>query len=158
MLNCYSDEIAANKFNTDNCNDTFLYSTVAQMADTVALWQWGYETKQYVRMTIMLNDSGEKIGTIEMFNKGTAMHYGVIGVLRIDIMNPYETKDVLHSIFDLAHTHFYRSFGVEWIFTKLTETAKLRTEVANDLGYVHADNYHLEHYYGRHIARNYINE
>jgi hypothetical protein len=150
LLNCYSDELAVPLFNSDNCNgDTFYYTTPERMKQTMDFWNFSYETKQFVRMSIILNATHEIIGTIEMFNRGVAPFYGVHGVLRLDVMSKYEKEELLSSIVQLANVHFYHEFGVEWIVTKAIDLATTRIDVLKRHGYVPMIDFALNDYYGR---------
>ncbi len=150
LLNCYSDEKAAPLFNSDNCRgDTFYYTTAERMKQTMDFWKFSYETKQFVRMTILLNNTDEIIGTVEMFNRGVAPYYGVHGVLRLDVMSKYEEENVLNAILQLANEHFYKEFGVEWIVTKAIDSAAKRRDVLTRLGYIPMKDFALKDYYGR---------
>lgn len=150
LLNCYSDEKAVPLFNSDNCHgDNFYYTTDERMKQAVDMWIWSYETKQFVRMTILLNPTDEIIGTIEMFNRGAAPYYGVHGILRLDVMSKYEDEAVLSAVLRLVNEHFYNEFGVEWIVTKAIDTAKIRKEVLIKSGYIPMRNFALNDYYGR---------
>ena len=150
LLNCYSDELALPLFNTDNCNgNTFYNSSLEGMQEAIKVWEICYKTKQFVRMTIILNKTQDIIGSIEMFNRGAAAYYGVHGVLRIDVMSKYETEEILTAILQLANLHFYQEFGVEWIVTKAIDMATKRIKVLNKLGYVPLRDFALNNYYGR---------
>jgi hypothetical protein len=150
LLNCYSDEKAVPLFNSDNCHgDTFYYTTPERMKQAIDMWKYSYDTKRFVRMTIILNSAEEIIGTIEMFNRGTAPYYGVYGVLRLDIMSKYEDEDILNAVFQLAEEHFYREFGVEWIVTKAIDIAEKRKKVLAKLGYIPMNDFVLKDYYGK---------
>jgi hypothetical protein len=155
LLNCYSDEKAVPLFNADNCHgDTFYYTTVERMKQTMDFWKFSYETKQFVRMTIILNSTDKIIGTIEMFNRGLAPFYGVHGVLRLDVMSKYEEDDVLSAVLQLANEHFYKEFDVEWIVTKAIDCASKRREVLTRLGYIPMKDFELNDYYGRRKVEN----
>ncbi len=150
LLNCYSDEKAVPYFNADNClGDTFYYITEERMKQTVDFWQFSYESKQFVRMTILLKQTREIIGTVEMFNRGAAPFYGVHGVLRLDVMSKYEREDILSAVVQLANQHFYQEFGVEWIVTKAIIPATVRRETLTKLGYIPLKDFALKDYYGR---------
>lgn len=150
LLNCYSDEKAVPLFNSDNCNgNTFYNTTPQQMKQAIDGWKWCYETKQFVRMTIILNQTDEKIGTIEMFNRGVTPYYGVHGILRLDIMSKYEEEDILIAVLQLANEHFYKEFGVEWIVTKAIDCAAKRRDALTRLGYIPMKDFELKNYYGR---------
>jgi hypothetical protein len=119
------------------------------MMEAIKFWDYSYETKQFVRMTIILNATQEIIGTIEMFNRGVAPMYGVHGVLRIDVMSKYETEEVLTAILQLSNQHFYQEFGVEWIATKAIDMATNRIAALTKLGYIPMEHFALNNYYGR---------
>ena len=83
LLKCYSDEKAVPLFNSDNCHgDNFFYPTIEKMNQAIEFWEFSYKNKYFVRWTIILNSTNEKIGTIEMFNRD-----GENGVLRIDLQS-----------------------------------------------------------------------
>lgn len=150
LLNCYSDVNAVPLFNSDNCNgNTFYNTTLEGMKQAVEAWKFCYETKQFVRMTIILNSTQEIIGTVEMFNRGVAPYYGVHGILRLDLMSKYENEDVLRAILILANNNFYKEFGVEWIVTKAIEAAGVRRTVLEELGYIPMNNFAGKDYYER---------
>jgi [ribosomal protein S5]-alanine N-acetyltransferase len=150
LLKCYSDEKAVPLFNADNCNgDTFYYTTIDQMKQAIDFWDYSYKSKQFVRMTIILNKTMEKIGTIEMFNRGVAPYYGVVGVLRLDVMSQYENEEVLEEILQLAIQYFYKEFGVEWIITKAIEAGVKRREVLTKLKFIAMNQFVRQDYYGR---------
>lgn len=150
LLNCYADEQALPFFNTDNCHGTdFHCTTLEQMKQAIAGWNWCYGMKEFVRLTICLNATQEIIGTVEMFNRGAAPFYGVHGVLRIDVMSRYERADVLQAILQLADEHFYQAFGMEWIVTKAKSFALERRKALTALGYIPMTEFALSDYYGR---------
>jgi RimJ/RimL family protein N-acetyltransferase len=150
LLHCYADKLAVPLFNGDNCNgDTFYYPTVERMKQAVNFWAYSYDTKQFVRMTIIWNATGEIIGTVEMFNRGATSGYGVHGVLRIDLMSRYENEEVLDAVLDLVEDHYYQALGVEWIMTKVVDLAVKRRNVLARRGYVPVPNFALTDYYGR---------
>jgi hypothetical protein len=85
LLKCYSDEKAVPLFNSDNCNgDSFHYTTPEQLLRTMDLWEYSYNTRRFVRWTVSANDTGDKIGTVEMFHSGTDAELGGTVFLRID--------------------------------------------------------------------------
>lgn len=150
LLNCYSDELAVPLFNSDNCNgNTFYNNSLEGMNKAIEMWDFSYKSKQFVRMTIILNATKEIIGTIEMFNRGVAPYYGVHGVLRVDVMSKYETEEILTAILQLANLHFYQEFGVEWIVTKAIDKATNRIAALTKLGYIPMKNFALNNYYAR---------
>lgn len=150
LLKCYSDEKAVPFFNSDNCNgDNFYYTTPERMRQAIDFWNYSYVSKQFVRMTIILNHTNEIIGTVEMFNRGVEPTYGVHGILRLDVMSKYEKEDVLFAVIQLTDEHFYREFSVEWCITKVPTSANIRKQVLSKLGYVPMNDFALPNYYGR---------
>jgi RimJ/RimL family protein N-acetyltransferase len=131
LLACYSDEKAVPLFNSDNCNgDDFYYTTLEQLRRTMDLWEYSYQTRSFVRWTIVANNSGDGIGTIEMFGRN-----GRHGVLRIDLRSDYETQPVIADILAVAAEYFYDAFGISAILTKAVPAAAVRIETLRNAGY-----------------------
>lgn len=152
LLKCYSDKKAVPFFNSDNCNGSGFYnSTIEGMQQAVYFWKMSYDTKQFVRMTIIVNDTNEKIGTVEMFNRGMTEHYGMHGILRIDVQSRFETKEILLAILDIANKHFYEAFKVDYIITKTFDQASERLEALKLSGYIPMDKFEAAGYYGRFV-------
>lgn len=136
LLKCYSDEKAVPFFNSDNCNgDNFHYTTIERMAQTIELWDYSYKTRNFVRWTVLMNETGEKIGTIEMFGRKANEEFRNYGILRIDLRSDYETEPILMQIFDIADKHFYDAFGVDIILTKAIPEATERIAALEHSGY-----------------------
>lgn len=150
LLKCYSDQKSVPLFNSDNCHgDDFYYTTTERMEQAIDFWNMSYEKRYFVRMTITHNDTNEKIGTIEMFNRGRMDNYGFHGVLRIDLQSQYETKDVILAILHLANQHFYEAFSVDCIITKAIPMAKERVEALMSEMYRKIDGFPFQDYYVR---------
>lgn len=148
LLKCYSDEEAIKFFNSDNCHgDDFHFTTLKQMTDAINGWLYSYNIKDFVRMTIINNDSKEKIGTVEMFNRGQAECYGVHGVLRIDIRSSFEKENIISSILDIVDNNFYELFNVDFIMTKAVNDANERIKALTKSGYKKAIKFELDDYY-----------
>lgn len=150
LLKCYSDIEAVPFFNADNCNgDDFYYTSLERMRQAVDFWEDSYQSKQFVRMTVIYNQTKEKIGTIEMFNRGNTRHYGKHGLLRIDLRSQYERKNVIEEILDLANLYFYEVFGVDYIITKAIKSAGERILSLQSKGYDYLNQFERPDYYGR---------
>ena len=148
LLKCYSDIDAVKFFNNDNCHgDDFHFTTIKQIADAVNGWLYCYDIKDFVRMTIINNDSSELIGTVEMFNRGQADGYGIHGILRIDLRSSFEKEKIICAIIDLADKYFFKLFSVDFIMTKAISDAHERIKALNNMGYMKAVNFELENYY-----------
>lgn len=136
LLNCYSDEKAVPLFNSDNCHgDTFHYTILERMEKAVKFWQYSYEHKFFVRLTIILNATGEKIGTIEMFKRKAEDEFNNYGVLRIDLQSKYEKQQYINELLQIVSQNFYDTFEVEQILTKAVPSARERIASLKCNGY-----------------------
>lgn len=136
LLKCYSDETAVPFFNSDNCDgDTFYYSTRERMEQAIRFWDMSYDNKYFVRWTVTLNSTGEKIGTVEMFRREADDAYNLYGLLRIDLQGKYETREVIEPILEIANHNFYTCFGVKHILTKAVPAARERILALEKTGY-----------------------
>lgn len=127
LLKCYSDVHAAPFFNSDNCHgDTFFYTTVERLKQTMEFWDYAYRHRHFVRWTVIVNSTSEIIGTIEMFHRRADDEFDHYGILRIDLQSKYENKEILNSILEISNQHFYELFNVHSILTKAIPTAKER--------------------------------
>lgn len=136
LLECYSDEKAVPLFNSDNCNgDNFHYKTIEKMKQTIDFWDFSYKQKYFVRWTIILNDTDEKIGTIEMFHRNAEDEFNHYGVLRIDLKSEHEVQPIINEILDIADEYFYDLFDVHAILTKAIPMASERIGSLLQKGY-----------------------
>ncbi|NLA86503.1 MAG: GNAT family N-acetyltransferase [Clostridiales bacterium] len=136
LLKCYSDEKAVPLFNADNCNgDDFHYEALEQLYRTMDLWEYSYTIRSFVRWSVIVNDTDEAIGTIEMFGRGPDAALGRFGILRIDLRSDYETRPVITDILEIADTYFFGAFDVNVILTKAIPVAAVRIQTLLDAGY-----------------------
>ena len=136
LLKCYSDKKAVQFFNSDNCHgDDFHYTTIERMKQAIDFWNFSYKNKYFVRWTVILNDSNEKIGTIEMFHRIADDEFNHYGVLRIDLQSDYETRSVIEDIIEIVNENFYKAFDVEVILTKAIPDATERITSLVQKGY-----------------------
>ena len=136
LLKCYSDEKAVPFFNSDNCNgDNFYYTSIERMRQAIDFWQFSYKNKYFVRWTVILNSTNEKIGTIEMFHRTSEDEFNHYGLLRIDLQSKYETSSVIDDILEIVNENFYTAFEVEAILTKAIPEATQRTYSLLQKGY-----------------------
>ena len=137
LLKCYSDKKAVPLFNSDNCHgDDFHYTTIERLKEAVDFWQYSYEHGYFARLTIKLNTTGEKIGTIEMFKREAEDKFNHFGVLRIDLQNKYEKQQYLDEILQITDQNFYNDFEVNTILTKAISTATERISSLKNKGYI----------------------
>jgi ribosomal-protein-alanine N-acetyltransferase len=137
LLKCYSDEKAVPLFNSDNCNgDDFHYTTIERMKEAADFWQYSYEHRYFVRLTVILNSTKEKIGTIEMFNRESEDEFNHFGLLRIDLQSKYENQKYINEILQIVNQDFYKAFDVDSILTKAIPNANERIASLQSKGYV----------------------
>ncbi|MBZ9689706.1 GNAT family N-acetyltransferase [Clostridium estertheticum] len=137
LLRCYSDKKAVPLFNSDNCHgDDFHYTNIERMKEAVDFWQYSYEHRYFVRLTVILNTTGEKIGTIEMFKRETEDEFNHFGVLRIDLQSKYEKQQYINEILQIANQDFYKAFKVDSILTKAIPNSTERISSLESKGYV----------------------
>ena len=136
LLKCYSDKKAVPLFNSDNCQgDDFYYTTIERMIEAIDFWKYSYEHRYFVRLTVILNKSKEKIGTIEMFKREAEDEFNHFGLLRIDLQNKYEKKQFIDEILQVANENFYNDFEVQAILTKAILNATERIFSLKSKGY-----------------------
>jgi ribosomal-protein-alanine N-acetyltransferase len=136
LLKCYSDDKAVSLFNSDNCNgDDFYYNTGERMKQAIDFWNFAYKNKEFIRWTIILNNTNEKVGTIEMFHKVGDDEFNHFGILRIDLRSNYETQPVIDDILEIVKENFYRVFNVKAIVTKAIPNATERITSLVQKGY-----------------------
>ena len=136
LLKCYSDEKAVPLFNSDNCHgDDFHYTTIKRMKEAAIFWNYSYQHRYFIRLTIILNRENKKIGTIEMFKREVEDEFNHFGVLRIDLQNEYEKKRYIDEILQIANQDFYKAFEVEFILTKAIPDAIERIASLKNKGY-----------------------
>jgi len=137
LLKCYSDEKAISLVNSDNCHgDNFHYTTIERMREAANFWQYSYEHRYFVRLTVILNKTREKIGTIEMFKRQVEDEFNHFGLLRIDLQNKYEKQQYIDEILQIVNQDFYKDFEVDSILTKAIQSATERIDSLKSKGYV----------------------
>lgn len=136
LLKCYSDEKSVPFFNSDNCNgDDFHYTTTERIKQAIDFWNFSYKNKYFVRWTVILNNTNEKAGTIEMFHRIADDEFNHYGLLRIDLQSKCETQEVISDILDIANDNFYEVFDVEAILIKAIPDADERITSLAKNGY-----------------------
>lgn len=136
LLRCYSDVKAVPFINSDNCNgDDFYYATIERMREAIKFWDFSYKNKYFVRWTVILNETEEKIGTIEMFHRIAEDEFNHYGVLRIDLQSKYEVQLIIKEILEIANENFHEVFDVQAILTKAIPDARERIASLVQKGY-----------------------
>ncbi|MVX67359.1 GNAT family N-acetyltransferase [Clostridium chromiireducens] len=136
LLKCYSDEKAVPFFNSDNCHgDNFNYKTLERMKKAIDFWNFSYENKYFVRWTVILNNTKEKIGTIEMFHRIADDEFNHYGILRIDLQSDYERQQIIGEILEIVNEYFYKAFDVKAILIKAIPENIERIAALSKMGY-----------------------
>ncbi len=140
LLLCYSDKKAVPFFNADNCNgDDFYYKTLERMKQAIEFWNFSYVNKYFVRWTVILNETQETVGTIEMFHRTAEDECNHFGLLRIDLKSECEIQSVIDAILEITQNNFFSAFDVKAILTKAIPSASERTASLLKIGYVPLD-------------------
>lgn len=136
LLKCYSDEKAVPFFNSDNCHgDDFHYTTIERMKQAINFWNFSYTNRYFVRWTVILNNTNEKVGSIEMFHRVADDEFNHYGILRVDLQSDFETQPVIDDIFEIVNENFYKAFDVKAILTKAIPDAIERITSLVQRGY-----------------------
>ncbi|SHJ44257.1 Acetyltransferase (GNAT) domain-containing protein [Clostridium cavendishii DSM 21758] len=137
LLDCYSDKAAVGFFNSDNCHgDDFYYTTIEKMRQAIDFWNFSYENRQFVRWTIILNETYEKIGTVEMFHREVEDEFNHYGILRIDLQSKYEKYEIISEILNIVTEEFYEAFEITNILTKAIKKADQRILALENANYI----------------------
>ncbi len=134
LLNCYNDKSAVERMNDDNCDFGFYAPDFYTMRETIDFWLRLYRQRCFVRFSIVNNERGKAIGTVEGFG-------GLNSVLRVDVASDYEKEDSLKEIISFAKENFKDIFGNANIYTKAIEKASIRRKVLESLGFEYIGKY-----------------
>lgn len=140
LLKVYSDKKSVPFFNSDNCyGDDFYYTTKEQMTDAIAFWLDKYNSKDFVRWSIVDNVKKEAIGTIELFHRDADDAFTNCGLLRLDLRSDYEKSEEIVQIMKLIVKPTFRLFDCDIIATKAISGAYERICALKKLGFVNSD-------------------
>lgn len=142
LLRVYSDKNALPFFNSDNCDgDNFYYTDMDKMKSAIDFWLRSYETRWFVRWTIIDKAISQAIGTAEMFHRVADDDFNHVGVLRIDVRSDYEKSDILNELFELFVTQNFELFDCNKIITKIPVYAVERINAAKKFGFIKSDSH-----------------
>ena len=140
LLKVYSDKNALPFFNSDNCDgDNFYYPDKTRMKAAIRFWQQSYDTKWFVRWTIIDKSVSKAIGTIELFHRTADDDFTGVGVLRLDVISGCEKSDILFDLFGLIIPPSYELFDCGEIITKIPVYAVERIDAAQRYGFEKSD-------------------
>ena len=142
LLEVYSDKNALPFFNSDNCDgDIFYYPTKGKMLDAIKFWLTSYETRWFVRFTIIDKAASKAIGTVELFNRTSDDAFNGDGVLRLDVGSAYEKESVLYHIMSLIVPPAFELFDCNEIITKVPNYAVERIKAVQRLGFTKSEEF-----------------
>lgn len=137
LLEVYSDKNALPFFNSDNCDgDNFYYPTKEKMQNAIDFWIRSYETKWFVRFSIIDKAASKAIGTAELFHREANDAFSDVGVLRLDVKSGYEKEAVLYDLLSLIVPPAFELFGCSRIITKALCYAIERIEALKKYGFL----------------------
>ena len=142
LLEVYSDKNALPFFNSDNCHgDNFYYPTIERMKDAVEFWLKSYESKWFVRWTVVEKKSGKAVGSIELFHREADDYFNHTGILRLDLKSGFERADVIEEIMNLILPEAYILFSTDRLATKIPLYAVERKSAFEKLGFKKSDEF-----------------
>lgn len=136
LLEIYSDKNALPFFNSDNCDgDNFYYQSVDRMNQAIDFWLKSYETRWFVRWTIIDKSRSKIIGTIEMFHRIAEDDFNHAGVLRLDLRSDCENDAIIQDVLELFLPSAYELFDCGKIITKIPVYAIERMKALGLVGF-----------------------
>ena len=136
LLKVYGDKNAVPYFNSDNCGgDNFYYPTKERMQEAIQYWLREYKQQGFVRFAIIDKNKQQTIGTIELFHRNADDDFTNCGLLRLDLRNDYERKDVICEIISVILESSFELFDCTMIATKLPIYAVERVAALEKLGF-----------------------
>lgn len=136
LFKVYSDEKAVPFFNSDNCHgDDFYYKTEERMKQAINFWFFAYQTRDFVRFTIVDKRKNEAIGTIELFNRQAQDYFTNCGLLRLDLRSDYEKEEEIEEILSLIIRPSLSLFSCDMIATKAIPQATQRIRALERMGF-----------------------
>ena len=119
LLKVYGDKNTVPYFNSDNCGgDNFYYPTKERMQEAIQYWLLEYKQQGFVRFAIIDKMNLQKIGTIELFHRSADDYFTNCGLLRLDLRNDYERKDVICEIISIILESSFELINCTMIATK----------------------------------------
>ena len=142
LLAVYSDKNALPFFNSDNCHgDNFYYPNLDRMKSAVNFWLSSYQSKWFVRWSIIDKTIKKAIGSIELFNREADDAFDNVGLLRLDLRSDYEKADIIEEIANLIIEPAYSLFYTDRIITKVPLYAVERQAAFTKLGFTKSEEY-----------------
>ncbi|TGY91791.1 N-acetyltransferase [Petralouisia muris] len=139
LFQCYSNPEAAKYFNGDCCGDDFYYTDFSRFVKCMEFWESRYQEKDFVRFTIVYGSAGRIAGMAEICPSYKYSADGAcMGILRLDLLPEYETREDIQELMELILKHVYEDFQVRSVIMKAQEDARIRRSVLKGLCFVPA--------------------
>lgn len=136
LVNVYGDKKALPFFNSDNCHgDNFYYPNELKMGQAIDFWVKSYQSRWFVRWTIINKEINRAIGTIELFHREGNDELNHVGLLRLDLGSEFEKTDIIIDIMNMIIPSAYELFDCDEIVTKVPIYAVERMEAAKKCGF-----------------------
>ena len=100
-----------------------------------AFWKREYQSRYYVRWTIIDKSANCVIGTIELFNRKAKDYFNNCGLLRLDLRSDYEKQDTIEDILGIIIPETRDMFACEMIATKVVSIAQERIQALEHMGF-----------------------
>jgi len=117
------------------------YATLEEMKRCIHSWLDEYKNRYYIRFAVLDKKTKKAIGTIEVFDnihrekrwKLDAVRHGF--VLHIDLAVPYETREYISELLQLADEELFRLFDFEYLLIRAVPAAAERIAALTAAGY-----------------------
>ncbi len=141
LLKVYSDPLAVPFFNSDNCHgDDFYYRNKERMAKAIEFWFFSYREKFFVRWSIIDRQTGEAVGTAEVFRREAEDAFTDTALLRLDLRSDYEQTQEIMSVLSIIKEHCCGLFECDTITTKAIPEAAARRAALQAMGFAESAN------------------
>lgn len=142
LFKVYSDKNALPFFNSDNCHgDNFYYQTEEIMSKVIAFWKEAYNSKWFVRWSIVDKSISEAIGTIELCIRKSNDDFNDMGIFRLDLRSDYEDKEKIFDILSFFIPLSHDLIGCEEIITKVPIYAVERIVAVSKCGFIKSNSF-----------------
>ena len=136
LVSIYSDKKALPFFNSDNCHgENFYYPDEQKMTQAIEFWLSSYQTKWFVRWTIIDKTLKRAIGSIELFHREANDDLNHVGVLRLDLGSEFEEATVIRELLQIIIPTSFDLFDCDEIINKVPLYAIERAEAVSQVGF-----------------------
>ena len=156
LVECYKTPTLAVQGSAANCfvgPGGYGSQTKREMQKFIRSWLGAYRRHQFVRWSVIDRQRGMAIGSVEMFGHSN-FPLGNGGVLRIDLLESYETEAYVSELLQLAIDQFYALFDAGIMVTNGMLGAEVRLDAISAAGFIPCDwpDPSRKNYYSRKVA------